>query len=398
MKRNLQFLIFNFGLFLIILQTSNAWFFWDVSPIILILIYALTLLSGIWIFKKLECEKIKQNYASAAVLLLVLSVIWRSNITILGVGYIAFYYTIIWIIISLPDLEKSQILYFQTKFLAFIISISLLAWIIHFFYPVPSFGLIQRQGYESLYSNSFLYIAKYKYEIDIRFSSIFLEPGHLGTILALFLMANKFDYRKKEVKVFTLALLFSLSLAGYVLWVIGQLLIVFSQDRISNFLRKMLLSLFLFYGFYIVIINYDGGNNYINNRVLSRLETDESEYEYGGDRTTDDMKFMFNRAISDGTILVGMPNNKYSKIAADSSAGIVRYLIQKGIIGAVLMFGGYFVIARGSCNRKWAMLLFLYYVISSYQRTYFYWASYLIPFICGIVRKQNIIPNSKIQR
>jgi len=112
-----------------------------------------------------------------------------------------------------------------TRWFSWILIPSLLLFVLLLFQDItPPLGYISYDaildGKEietaySEYANYLLLIKGVFY--DIRFNSIFLEPGHLGMISSFMLFANGYNFKKKECWVILFAIILSLSLAGYVL-------------------------------------------------------------------------------------------------------------------------------------------------------------------------------------
>lgn len=387
MKGNNLFILFNIGIFILILETSHAWIFWNVSSSFRAMMYVTIFVVGLLYYYGHRNKCNKSNYYTLAAMLLFIANIFKTESSFLGMGQVLLYIVLLWFVMVLPIEQKKEILKFQTKFLALLLIVSFAAWVAHLYYPMP-YTEIQRSGYEHLPSahNYYFFITTYMGLLDYRFHSIFLEPGHLGCIISFFVLANQFNFRNKYVLILSILLLFTLSLAGFVIFFIGFLLYSFSYNRNSKIFRRLCVGGLLFLGIWLFGVYYNGGNNYVNERIVERLQYDEDTDDIvGNDRYTEVMDRAFEQVASSSDVFGGISISDYRHFReiAGNGAGIKLWIIQKGIFGAFVLFLGYYFIACGSRNKRWAMFMLLVYVISSYQRMYFFWTSYLIPFICG---------------
>ena len=96
-----------------------------------------------------------------------------------------------------------------------------------------------------------------------RFCGIFLEPGYLAALCSFLLFVDKYDLKKKENKILVLAVMVSLSLAGYIFLAVGYMLL--RANKIVDLLKKIFGLLFYVLLFYTIFTNYDDGDNIVNN-------------------------------------------------------------------------------------------------------------------------------------
>ena len=382
MQRSRIFTLFNIGLFLIILSTSNAWMFWHTSTMMSAMLNICALLLGWWYLSKHNYLRNRSRKIIPACFFLIIAFLWNSEASLLGVGYLLIYVALWGVVMSYNSDGKNNILQFQTKALALFLTISLVAWLVNFVYPLPNGGYISRDGNIISYTtNYYLFISSGI--LDIRFRSVFLEPGHLGCITAFFILVNRFDFRKKEVVALTVVLFFTLSFAGYVLFVMGYALNTFNTNKLSKTVSRLFIGLLVLVIGAQISTTYNGGRNDVNEKIIERISPEGEGYEKN-QRYTQIMESKLIDMVSSGEIIMGLSNSDYMKFRNDdTSAGLIPYLIHKGILGTLCLFLGYLIIALDSKYRKWAICVFILYCFSFFQRTYFSWASYLIPFICG---------------
>ena len=283
------------------------------------------------------------------------------------------------VLINIKNEWRTELFDKISTWFAILLSISIFAWLIHLFYPLPHTTIIEDSAWNHprpIY-NYFLFREFDQYDDGpgfARFQSFFLEPGHLGTIVALFLFANRFDFLKKRNIVFLLAIILSLSASAYVLVGIGSLLYRHSKKSSSKFILGVL---FVF-AFIFFFTFYNDGDNVVNNLIFGKLTRDEGAIE---GRVTLYVIQKFNNMWSTGNDLL-FGTGLFGKDEF-LGAGIIIYFVQQGIVGTILLFLVYFCIYK-SCKSGYGLLFFFIYLISFSQRTYPYWDFFIIPFILGL--------------
>jgi hypothetical protein len=264
-----------------------------------------------------------------------------------------------------------------SNWFAILISISLFAWLIHLFLPLPHTIIIE----ESAWNNprpiyDYFFFREFDPNADglsfARFQSVFLEPGHLGTIVAFFLFADHFDFLKKRNIVFLLAVIVSFSASAYVLVGIGYLLHRFSS---KNFFQLVIAALLL--GAFIwFFAGYNGGDNVVNNLIFGKLTREEGAIE--GRVTLGVVQILYNMWSTGEDLLLG--KGVFGNDDELLGSGIILFFVQQGIVGTILLFLVYYCIYK-SCKSRYGFLFFLLYIISFLQRTYPYWDFFIITFI-----------------
>ena len=204
-----------------------------------------------------------------------------------------------------------------------------------------------------------------------RFNGFFLEPGHIGTITSLFLFANGFDFKKKINIVYLTVIVISFSAAAYVLTLIGYFLYRFSDRR-----SKIVLLVVLVIVGSILVIQYNGGNNIINEYIFGKLTRQRGAIE---GRFSAQTQHLWEQAIANGDIWLGMG----AGAKTPQSAGYKVYLIMNGMLGGFLAVMAYWYIQRSN-STKLGFYMFLLLLISFLQRVYCFWDAFLDPYILGV--------------
>ena len=388
-KRSSSNKIFNFfciGCFILLLIHSCVWLTWWIPSRMVSIYSALLVLFGFYYLNSKNYGRKKLNALTAVTLIFfILADVWNSEYNFWGYLGSIFGCLVILNIVLLDTCDKEILLNKCTNWLSFILAVSLVFFILHFFVSLPDGGIIARSedsAPENTYVNYYFFIQAITNLL--RFSSVFLEPGHVGTIAVFFCFANGMDFKKITTWVLTASIIASFSLAAYLLYFCGLLFKAFYRRRI--YAIKMIISFaFVFGALYVFCVNYNNGDNLVNELIIERMAYDEDNGIVGNNRTSEYGESVFEQSVKNGDIIGGLSGRKLIAFReSGGSAGLKYYLLVKGVIGTVFIVLAYFFIAYNSKNKKWAYLVFLLYMASFFSRNYFFWLSYLIPYICGV--------------
>ena len=145
-------------------------------------------------------------------------------------------------VLLLKDTEKKRLVLLFTRIFVIIVGISLISFILYLLGVELPYETIRYDGntnYSDFKCYPFLLIENEPGTI-VRFQSVFLEPGHLGMISALLLYINGYSLKQPRVFVLLLSIFASLSLAAYVLLVIGAILYYIMNSK--RVLKRVVLS------------------------------------------------------------------------------------------------------------------------------------------------------------
>ncbi|MDB8997931.1 hypothetical protein PN613_15465 [Parabacteroides distasonis] len=315
-------------------------------------------------------------------------------------------------VILLSNKEKIRLLELFSNIYTGIVGCSLFFYMLHFFgvnLPSKIVGIESNTSYPDFLCYPFLLIPN---DLDLfyRFQSVFLEPGHLGMISALLLYVNQYSLRKISVWILFLSILLSLSLAAYMLLLIGFVL----HYVMSGKFLKRLLVVFLYIATVIIL----GISLYVYNpdaafskTIVERLEYDESKGISGNNRTTESFDSFYEQRFYKGwDCLLGVGPKEFSQNTwgdnrgQGGNASYKVFIVKYGLLGIfvlVLFFSMYTYFYRS----KLLFGLLLLYAASFLQRPYALWEVELFLFIgYGVLstsmRNQNIFEgdNSKMIR
>ena len=306
-------------------------------------------------------------------------------------NFFIFLFPLIMVICIKPD-DKKIILNNITAWFGVLMKIALVFYLISLFIQLPNLGIIEfskihRSTYSPCYNYFFLTIpTENLFEADhsfLRFQGPFIESGHLGMMCAFLLFANKFDFSNNSNIIILVTLLFTLSLAGYMLAVIGYTLVLYNNNKIKT--GTIIVSLLIILLFYLFGIYYNGGDNFINESILSRLQYDEDKGFSGNHRTGVYVLTMFSNMFDNlKTALFGYDALTLKMMEDEFGTGFVWFSVHHGIIGVIAVLWFYFMVVNRAYDKQYAWLFLLFVFAVFFQRNYPFWFSWMICFDYGI--------------
>ena len=280
-------------------------------------------------------------------------------------------------LLVLPYEYKKDLLAFVTKWYAIPLAISLCIYWMLFFIDLPSFGRFVHPIYKPFTNYIFFIKTTFDYGIFERFNAFFLEPGHQALLSTFMLMANKFDFKKQPLLlVLVVAILFSFSLAGYLLMTIGFLMLK------VNTLPKFLGAAGALTGVVVGAMVVSGGDNALNELIISRLEYDESSGIKGNNRFFNDTDYVYDKAVDTRYFWLGVKGKANMELI--SGAGYKIYILNYGMVGTLLAFAFYLSVIPSRPARRYTISFLLLIIICFMQRAYPFWYSWIFPYVVGI--------------
>lgn len=366
---NVVVTLFSIGLLIFFMYSMNAWFASFILNFKILVYIPFCMCLGIVPFYKLFNINSKK---------IILSIIYVYALFYLKLGsYILLTPVVLYIFLTKE--VQYDVYHKLTKYLAILLSISLSLHIIIRFVDVSPFLPPYVTETYGIYDNYFFYI-RHHGDYAERYNAFFNEPGHLGMIMAFLVYVNDFNLRDKYTLIFFVNLLFSLSLAGYILLIVGFIIRLYYTKR--EMVGQFLFAIFLlcFVGYLATI--YDNGNNMINEHIIERLTYDEDNGIKGNNRTerlTDD----YFESLTLKTGFLGLMDAEIMEQQGITGAGYKIFLIQYGIWGLLLILCLYYNIYRFNKTENDIILIgyFLVLVLAFVQRAYPLWTSWLIPTI-----------------
>ncbi len=241
-------------------------------------------------------------------------------------------------ILALKIQYKLELLELFDKTMLIIVVPGILLWILYLIgIPLPHEIHSWDVGFrnEIVYDNYYLFITTIGYSSFIpRFQSVFYEPGFFSLILLFLIAYRRFDFKNVHVIVYTIAIILSFSLAGFLLfafmWIVQT---IFGQEK-----PKMLVIVVcgIIIGAYVFFSNFNHGDNAVNNMIIARMEIEDGQLvRYN--RTKEDYEVAFERFITEGGIQLITGKNRVKSEDLVGSVDWTVYWYRNGIIGLTLI-------------------------------------------------------------
>lgn len=389
-KSKLSIIILTGVFFVAYIVSLHPWFFWGVENLLVFL-----LLFGLFVAYLVYPSIFgKTSFSCLSFVLLVLCFLNQSRTS----NFLGYIYTSLCIVFFLGVLllqneYRITLLDNLTKLLSLFLLPSLLCWLLYLmglnFLPSSYVEFIQSNGEPYTYTNYYLFMVDNRFVDSLvpRFSSVFLEPGHLGMATSLLLAVNGFNLKNKYNLIIFIVTLCTFSLAAYVILFLGKLFQLFVEKR-KHRVAILLVFLFLVLGSWFFAAIYNKGDNIVNNYIFSRFElTGDEDIIAGNNRFSADFEQYYDEIfMSSSNKWFGL-GNEYGKMVWDGgNSGYKVYIMQYGLIGALLVVLFYFSLLHGRFSWGGFCLICLF-LISYLQRGYPLWFCFLLSAILGVQRK-----------
>lgn len=244
-------------------------------------------------------------------------------------------------VLLLSDTDKKAMLVFFSKLLFVILSISLTGWIFHLLgFTIPVYENVDLRNDVHNLSNHYIYYDNVYFMDAIfpRFRGIFIEPGQLATPCAFLFFARGAAIKDKTNILLLLAILFSFSLAGYVIVIIGLFLrYLLVQGKFKT--AKILGFVLLIGGTAFYFVNNANKDNPLTTLIIERLEYDEELGISGNNRSDEIFDYNYDHYVKSDKIILGIGDE--IKVGYNSwtnhASGIKKYFVNYGILGIIVM-------------------------------------------------------------
>ncbi|MCR4919002.1 MAG: hypothetical protein K5928_04180 [Prevotella sp.] len=265
-----------------------------------------------------------------------------------------------------------------TRAMATFMVVSILFFVLYLAgFPLPS-RPDMFNNYQYSFQNYYLFMVNDAslFEIVPRFQSVFLEPGHLGTAVVMLLMTQFGRWRRWYNVVLLFTAFISFSLAAYALLLMLIFLNLWVQRK--HIIGKVLVTMAAMAVSVIVVLNYNGGNNLVNDLILLRLEVDDKTGTIvGNNRVTEDFEKEFDSYITTTDIFFGRDMKKAS--TGFGNSGYRVFIYENGIVATLLVLAFYIVSLRQYRDYRFFVSAMIILAATFWIRGYPLWYSYIIP-------------------
>lgn len=267
-----------------------------------------------------------------------------------------------------------------------ILCVSTLYYLLHFFIELPYFLYNSLNDSYAPFKNYIIFVIESYSDFGwfTRFQSIYTEPGHLSMVCAIFLYINGYSLKKWQNIVMTVALIWSFSLAGFLLYFIGLILFCICRSKnISKTLFKIIASFSLLVA--IGVSYYSPTNNdMLSVMILSRLEFDESKGISGNNRNSFVFDNYYDNFVKSDKIFMGIGRTEMDRIfTGTGNSSYKNYIVNNGILGIIaILFLMSMLLYCHPSRMGFGLMLLL--IASFIQRPYFIWAIECMPYITAL--------------
>lgn len=318
---------------------------------------------------------LKTGIIALSMLLIGLWALWIDG-AVMGLTTLLMYMPVLWLL-QLPLSYKEDLLRFTTKWYAILLIPSLLTYWMTMFISLPSIGTFVHPTYVPFTNYGFFIKTTWDSGFFPRFNAFFLEPGHQALLSTFIMMANRFQFRKCPwLWVLLVSTLFSFSLAGYLLAATGYVLL-----KVNTILKALIVGC-LGAALVAFAINWSGGNNALNDLIITRLEQDSNRGIKGNNRVDHNTDHTFSKTVKNDDMWVGVKEKTNMNLIA--GAGYKIYIINYGLIGVILAAIFYLCVIPSKPDYRYTIAFFIVIALCFMQRAYPGWYSWLFPYVMGL--------------
>lgn len=386
-KENLVRIPFYLGIAIAILGAMQPWFMWPFAAYYT-LMAAMCVFFAFLVDNGLQAHLFKREGFMIPFVLFLLTTFFmrlvnKNNI----VGFISITFDAV-VFLSLMKLNKEEMqrmMDFFIKIFAAFLVVSVLGFLLYLIgFPLPHVDSANEDLAYS-YTNYFIFMIDDRWDTVLfpRFNSVFLEPGHLGTLTSLLLL-NQLGKWKKWYNVMLLITTFlTFSLAAYVLLPIIALMGAWARGK--HIMLAVVSIVFVVIGIAIGAMFYNDGDNLVNNLIMARLEINNSGEMEGNNRVTDSFDAEYKDILTSSDLLVG---REYSmEKFGFGNSGYKVFLYDNGLISLILVLLFYLALSLSvkQTNRRVILtmltMMILTFIIRSAPLSY----NYFIPLYAFVV-------------
>lgn len=403
--------LFDLGILFELLWGAHAWFTWALDPEY---VYTTIAKSFVFVITLFYVKQFRVHvYLSRRILPAVFVLFVASMIGHLGgravFNFFLTYFPLYVLICDKEHIER------HVRFVSIGLAVILIPGIILHLFMLVKGGLFP--GIPIQYPNmkiytflnyGFLLKGVGNYEADgFRFQSVFLEPGYLGTLLSFILYVQRYELKNFTNKILFVALLLTMSLAAYGTMIIGY--VVCAYEKRKSVKKILILGIFAIIAVAFGSL-YNGGNNVVNEKILSRFELDQEKGISGNNRVSYVTDWYFDYFLQSGELVWGVGSERIKKInggGADDAAfseqirgaGYKIYLINYGVISAGMFLLFYFLLGS-AYTKKMTLYMFGFWsivVITFVQAAYPTSLAWLIPYFMAVsLQKKNCMKGTSV--
>lgn len=258
--------------------------------------------------------------------------------------------------LNIDRINGKKVLDYISKFLYWVILVSLPAWLIHLnLFEFSLFGqldLSEMKGAPYIYNNYMLFVMD-AIRSYYRFYSVFDEPGVLGTLSAFILYGNKYDFKKKENIVILIGCLFTYSMAFYMITLLGWL---YQSARSFKRLIISIVVIILIVGALVYLMADDQA---FQQSVIERFA--DVGFDKVENRTDSSVNAFWDKYIASYDVFWGMGTSFIKEnLLGLGKSSYKGFVIEYGLAGTILLIVMFFLLVR-----RWNRLILGFFILFS---------------------------------
>lgn len=267
-----------------------------------------------------------------------------------------------------------------------IITISLFFWILFLIgVPLPYGSLTSERVYT--FDNYFFFVRATYVDTSAtlssfpRFCSIFLEPGYVACFIVFMLFVNNYDFKKWYNIVYLIALVFTFSVAGWLLFFVGLIPYITQRGKIKW-------SYWIFVGFLVFVFFYfsSSSDNVVGVLIGERIRFEDGSM-VGYNRASLELEDYWNNYFwKSNRVLWGLGDDYNKMFDFGASVDLRAYVIRYGIVATVLYL--VFMLLCFLQNRSrygfWFFILVLAFVYRGYS--IMFWDAMLFVYLSALTK------------
>ena len=366
------------GMTIAFLGSLNPWFMWPLGIFYIIVVSMLFALSMAVSRSMTNAYFNRYDYIIPLLLITVL-VFYQSfirsrslNDFIADVFHVIIFYSIFRVSLS----ELRRFCDFMSKAMGAFLIVSMFFYFLYLAgFPLPSRDASFLTSYSFTNYIFFLLDDRDIFTIIPRFHSVFLEPGHMGTMTVMLLFTQIGKWKKWYNVSMIVATLISFSLAAYGLFV--GVIFLGLWVRGKNVIRKAFYAVGILAAITIGSFYYNGGNNLLHDLIMIRLEVSDGQL-VGDNRVTGDFEADFESLMSSSDALWGRDRDTESF----GNSGFRVFIYDYGLVGLLLVMAFYIVAMYNPRHLKAMTAVFIIAALNFIIRGYPLWYANFIPIYC----------------
>lgn len=239
-------------------------------------------------------------------------------------------------------------------------------------FSLPYSRISHADAHYSEFYNYYTFIIDGHLGLFTRFRSIFTEPGHVGMFAAILLYINNFRLSIWKYIALVVSIIWSFSLAAYILVLLGLILFLIFNNRTRRYCLLIPLALMVIY-FSVRIYYKNNSDSIISELIISRLEMTDDGNIKGNNRNTRDFLTYYMTFKGTSQYIIGLGSDKYAHLPfLSGNASYKNFILEHGIIGVVLLIAFGMSLIRAYPSAKY-LGLFILYLAAFLQRPYALW-------------------------